>query len=98
MPFVVLMLGYLPLTQTIPSVAMKVLADPHRSTLTVMRKEHEDFRFNHCYRIFPAELEDYWYGKLCTTKEAFLALKLGNKLDVEGRQSWFGIAIETYYW
>ena len=97
-PFAVAMLGYLPITHTIPSVAMKMFGNPYRSTVTVMRKEHEDYRGQRCYRIFSAELEDYWYGNVCTTKEVFSALKPGDKLKLEGRQSWFGIVIEAYYW
>jgi hypothetical protein len=94
--FVIGTMGYVPFVVCAPCVLMKVFGEPYRASLTVSRTERESSRFDHCYRIFPKELKEYWFGKICVSEEAFQAIESGDVIGVEGTQSWFGIHVIEY--
>ena len=91
-------LGYLPLAMGLPILLNCIVGKPYQNTYTVSRTVYEDSasRGYRCNHVFINELDRFSFGRLCVSETALHALKPGDRIYLEGTQSWFGIRVDKY--
>lgn len=67
-----------------------------RDVYVVSHTKYESRRGVVCRHVYLRELEDHWFGELCVSEQAFNALRAGQRLDMTGKRSWFGVKLKIY--
>jgi hypothetical protein len=87
-------MGIWPIAAVVPSLLVRATGTEYEATYSVIRTERERGRGGSCNHVFTRELAEYWFGAICVSDGRFAGLKPGDKIEVEGLQSWFGVAVE----
>jgi hypothetical protein len=87
-------IGIWPITAVVPSLLVRATGSEYEATYVVIRTERERGRGGSCNHVFTRDLAEYWFGAICVSDGQMAGLRPGDKIEVEGLKSRFGVAVE----